>query len=91
MSEEWGPWIEHDGSPCPIPENWWIEVIDARGEREEGLAGSFCEIEDLCDCWDWSLEDYFNVRIICYRIRRPRGLAILKTVVESIREPEVVS
>ena len=83
QQDEWGPWIEHDGSPNPCP-GMWVDTIDRLGQREEGMSDEFCETHDMSDCWDWSSPDFLGVQIICYRIRRPRGMEVLDKVLADL-------
>ena len=86
MSEEWGPWIEHDGSGVPVPRGTVCE-IECR-DRKCGLI--WVEQPKLesegGDCFLWGSvpEEYRHLEIIRYRIRKPRGLTILEGLLENL-------
>lgn len=92
MSEEWGPWIEHDGKGCPCFGAWvrceW-EGPPGRFMVDEGRAGSMGG-----GGWDWSnfqKRHHTGRRIAVvrrYRIRKPRGLTILEELIEQLPELE---
>jgi hypothetical protein len=92
MSEEWGPWIEHDGKGCPCVGHYVHCMFDERVSGEPDvflgevyyIAGSR-GIE--CRSWDWSNSREFS-RVIRYRIRKPRGLTILENLVATLDAPE---
>ena len=93
MSEEWGPWIEHDGRGCPCVGRY-VQVEFDDGQVAEGVAGvsSAQAIADGFDplvSWKWALvatENWLFIaaRIIRYRIRKPRALKQLRDLVESL-------
>lgn len=85
--EAWGPWVEHDGQPRPNLNGVWMRVQTANGRDEEGRmecadcpsAGHLAPfVWQSLPAWMW------DVRIIRYRIRKPRGLIILETVLERL-------
>ncbi|MCA0204313.1 MAG: hypothetical protein LCH92_08225 [Proteobacteria bacterium] len=90
MSDEWGPWVKHDGKGLPVPVGTVVMVEDVHsdGSREifvvtAGLGGGFS--------WDWQwsvkLVPGFNkyaTRIIRYRIRRPKALREMIDRAESL-------
>jgi hypothetical protein len=96
MSEEWGPWIEHDGLGFPerlICVTVEVEAVDCFGE-DQGQIGMAKNprAEALC-AWDWSYYRKFNStgdynfsKVIRYRIRKPRGLTILEGILENLPE-----
>jgi hypothetical protein len=83
MSEEWGPWIEHDGGFVPHLAGYWVEgdeVFHTFVRRDEwrvetGFGAS----------WNWANWPEFS-KIIRYRIRKPRGLTILEGLLENLPE-----
>lgn len=90
MSSEWGPWIEHDGKGCPCVR----EYVQAVAER---MPGDFVEVEGPCgekggESWNWEfwlrrdVDGNLFARIIRYRIRKPRGLIILESLLENLPE-----
>lgn len=83
MSEEWGPWIEHDGSGVPVPRGTVCHVVWLDGdEAVEPIGGSRCWKWSSYDRKGWSDETY--VPIIRYRIRKPLGLTILEGLLENL-------
>ena len=83
MTEEWGPWVEHDGTGCPVPIGTWVQVAGKHGGVDEGRVtqASFDEsrsqwFKRYVGEWDY---------IIRYRIRKPRALEQLR---EIARNPE---
>lgn len=88
MSDEWGPWIEHDGNGCPcVGEYVQAEGVYPGGSRrvQEGIAR---------DTWSWHDANFGTThpkggvtgRVVRYRIRKPRGLTILQEMIESLPE-----
>ena len=77
---EWGPWVEHDGQGCPLPEG---TVIEGRYELNVGHFVQWVHpIPRRTPSWDWrnwgrpySATDPSRVMALRrYRIRRPRAL-----------------
>lgn len=78
---EWGPWIEHDGKGCPCV-GQYVYVIYADDNDEYGIAfggGSWTygDVDDY-DTWLDGCEP-----IIRYRIRKPRAMKLLQSIVEN--------
>lgn len=90
MSDEWGPWIEHDGQGCPCPGEYCQMVF-------EGPVGVFEKGEGVASTggysWDWSLFNWqvpgggIVARILRYRIRKPRALRQLREIAASVPAP----
>ena len=79
MSEEWGPWIEHDGNGCTCI-GMRVQVMfndRANTVRESVAIGSPA-------AWVWSFESFKWAKVIRYRIRRPRALLQLIHMVENL-------
>ncbi len=76
MDEEWGPWIEHDGSARPMAARAGDTVICFM--IGGGAYGPFVTDGGLSSPW---------FRVSKYRIRKPRGLTILEEIAKGIREP----
>lgn len=87
MKDEWGPWISHDGSPCPVVGQYVrLRFKDLMGMKPSagdlGAASrikmiSDYEAEGIASCggsWTW---EPLHFPIIRYRVRRPRGMIIL--------------
>lgn len=80
MSDEWGPWIDHDGNGCPCRGKYVQCINDGRRGVWEGIAGS-CGGQS----WDWRNARYCRI-VIRYRIRKPRALIQLIELVENLPE-----
>lgn len=95
VSEEWGPWIEHDGKWCPCKGQYAQWVWD-NGMEREGIAGTRLVKartgrvvgavygEGYRNAWIWATSP--ARKVICYRIRKPRGLTILEGLLEELPE-----
>lgn len=91
--EEWGPWIEHDGSHRPV--GLYVQRVYADGHVLEGMIGQEAKItyasvaasqrykesgKPLYRCsWVWGSPGKM-VPVIRYRVRKPRGLTILEDI-----------
>jgi len=92
MSDEWGPWIDHNGSGCPCVGMWvQAKAVAPSGKKilAEGMAGS-----NGGDSWDWSkFGNVFGKALVAkiteYRIRKPRGMAVLEALVADVPAPKV--
>mgnify|MGYP001184935551 FL=1 len=78
MSDEWGPWIEHDGKGCPCV-GQMVDVVYKDGETAESVWGGPV-IATCSHSWFWLRPRPWS--IIRYRIRKPRGLTILEGLLE---------
>lgn len=94
MSDEWGPWIEHDGLSCPKGE--YAQWVWDNGVLREGIAGTnhvnFATGKVIGPdkgaktiSWIWATNP--RRRVIRYRIRKPRGLAILENLIADLPAP----
>ncbi|WP_226783171.1 hypothetical protein [Oceaniglobus trochenteri] len=76
MSEEWGPWIEHDGKPRPALKGAWMNVVTENGRDEVGEMQA-CDVTAPGEysTWNWDTlpECYLDHRIIRYRLREVAG------------------
>lgn len=91
MTDEWGPWIEHDGSGCPCV-GYYIQIEldrDAKRHPDRFIAINSRTFEGLLSIdlslgaewsWDW------GARVMRYRIRRPKALLQLIEMVETLPE-----
>ena len=87
MSEEFGPWITHDGAGRPVAPGTIVmvevECITGLVKQTVQPAGSA-----PVSAWVWSAFGASSVwRVLRYRIKKPRGLTILEEVANSVREP----
>lgn len=81
MSEQWGPWIEHDGMGCPLKSPSWCQVEFADGE----LVTHY--ITRMSWMWFWPCCDArgrSDCKIIRYRIRKPRALSQLQQMIREL-------
>jgi hypothetical protein len=82
--EEWGPWIEHDGKGCPLPDYTIAERMRANGEtfvQKVVPDGRY-----FLNAWYWPSVPAWR-RIIRYRIKKPRGLTILENLIADLPAP----
>lgn len=91
--DEWGPWAAHHGGGCPCAGQWaqwqyhkdlpdWMPRVDVKGRRR--LSASVVEgIATGGSCWLWR-PGY--VRIIRYRVRKPRAMKLIQSLLENLPE-----
>lgn len=84
-SEEWGPWVIHDGMGCPLQQGTIVEVRfqDAFGYKSNVVTtvtgGEFSS-------WNW--EHYPELKkIVRYREKKPRGLSMLQEMLQDLDAP----
>lgn len=89
--EEWGPWVEHDGKGCPVvgcyvgcevDRDIIVAMCDAKvtGPRSfEAIVRS-----DKGRSWWWSSG---FVRILRYRVRKPKGIKVLEGLIQNLPVP----
>lgn len=94
MSEEWGPWIEHDGKGCPCVgqvAQWeldggheYVGMTDINGFTmiSPGVIHGIAK-----DGPAWTSEKDC-IHVIRYRIRKPKGLTILEGILENLPQEE---
>lgn len=83
MAEEWGLWIEHDGTGCPCVGAFCEMVFE---EDPGHICPPVYGVAKGGKGWFW--EYWMTVhddgrlcsRIVRYRIRKPRGLTILQEI-----------
>jgi hypothetical protein len=89
QQDEWGPWIEHDGKGCPC-KGQYGEVIFGDGDVFIGVFGHAGKTKNgdtvlasngRMRSWEW-VEGFHKV--IRYRIRKPRGMAILEALLQDL-------
>ena len=76
MSEEWGPWIKHDGKGCPCVGQY---VRAKYKNSQPPWATGF--VAQGGSSWNFDLR---ADHIIIYSIRKPRGLTILDGLLENL-------
>lgn len=90
MTEEWGPWIEHDGMGCPVPNGTYVAAkFFSSGEVLEGPVEQGPYNNDGCWDWQWAMPRNWDC-IVFYRIRKPRALIQLQDLIADIDVPEGV-
>lgn len=93
MSEEWGPWIEHDGRLVPVQSGTFIHIVfedndEWVGRENVDVSRSKFGVLIIPDGdapygWIWSHpECKRGDKIIRYRVRKPRGLTILEHIAQ---------
>lgn len=82
---EWGPWIEHDGKGCPMPLGTHSQAKCRDGSHHEGRIG-LGDYEPL-NAWLWADDAPKGPGdVMRYRIRKPRGLIILESLLTNLPE-----
>lgn len=91
--EVWGPWIEHDGKGCPC-EGRFVHFVRRDGRDGFGFAGSQCRANGYSansapSAWVWADCPGYKKDscIIRYRIRKPKGLTILESIIADLPAP----
>lgn len=97
MTEEWGPWIGHDGKGCPcVGEYVHVVILSIQGVDpvSGGWSGPYKEInpweavgvaeEDAAWRWEsgWHPVDR-------YRIRKPKGMSVLEGILKDVEDEKV--
>lgn len=96
MSEEWGPWIAHNGGGCPVPIGTIVHAVfhcPGWDLRKVPDADDPSIIEIGCD---WVIKPVlvgngatWDRWIVRYRIRKPKGLTILQRIAEQPQDERV--
>ena len=88
MNDEWGPWIEHDGTECPCVGEWVQAAMSgpqhARWSHGTFFRGIWEGRARGVNCWVYGSN---HMQVVRFRIRKPRGLAILEEIANGAREP----
>lgn len=87
MSDEWGPWIKHDGSGCPVDGHQIVHTVDRLGEEHFSRADDPINVCAVGSSWEWDMSDPCSADIIRYRLRKPRALLQLREVLEGVPDP----
>lgn len=87
--EEFGPWIEHDGGPCPCVG----EFVEMKGtcscpHTQFGVAHNTPDWQRVIwfECYECGDQGLLSIER--YRIKKPRGLTILEGLLETLTERE---
>ena len=86
MDDEWGPWIDHDGSGCKAY-GMFVEIVTRDGKVKSGLVGSLNSLDNLNSPFsDWVYQDTTMVgrKVDKYRIRKPLGLTMLEHLLSNL-------
>ena len=86
--DEWTDWIEHDGKGCP-----WVGKMVHVKYRWVGINPDGTESDKRIyiarPTKSWTGGDDRVNEIIRYRIRRPKGMAILNTILADLPAPPI--
>ena len=89
MSEEWGPWIEHDGAHIQT-EFSLGDVVQVVSENNE-TGALYLSPPEIVRPEDFARGNWFlgesSHDTLRYRVRRPRGLTILQDLTADIPQP----
>ena len=80
MAEEWGPWIENDGSGCPVPVGTFVRV-----EMKCGLTSEGRVTPETANATNWLAYCQYGGPdrpkfVRRYQVRRPRGMEVLDRI-----------
>lgn len=97
---EFGPWVEHDGAGCPVRRGTLGEgelrngrVVPFRALCGSTVGGPY--VEPLWpgggDAWTWGSSGPFGVphEVVRYRLRKPRGVAIVEEILSAVEAEQV--
>lgn len=85
--DEWGPWIEHDGTGCPCVGHAVHVKYRWSGENPDGSISDERVYVASSESWSWVWgQDGIN-EVIRYRIRKPRGMAVLESILTDLPAP----
>lgn len=91
MSEQWGPWIEHDGTGCPCVGEF-VESVRFSGEIKHGIAGTIegggtYDPNLVVSPWVWDECPIVHMADIKrYRIRKPRAMKRLNEILREVED-----
>jgi len=93
MSEEWGPWIEHDGKMCPVELGVLVKIQNGdvhRNKHYKGRPGRYAQ------SWGWRRSGWFRrpkcwdescSPILRYKLLKPsQGFQILERIASQPQE-----
>lgn len=89
--EEYGPWIEHNGSPCPNPGH--IHIAEFKRPTFKVDTTDYKQINDRtlefvvrnpnASSWTWTSG---HNPIMRYRVKKPKGMVILNDLLRKVEE-----
>jgi hypothetical protein len=85
MSEEYGPWIDHDGKSCPNLVGHILQCVVRRDEDTPPVVAGNVDLFASAP-WLWAIVPC-RYEIIRYRIRKPRGLVMLERLIADLPAP----
>jgi hypothetical protein len=87
MEGEWGPLVLHDGRGCPVIGKY-AQVRCADGRVAEGVVMPHV-LRGRCVLWVWATlcPAHWPMRVVAYRVRKPRALLDLIDLVENLPAP----
>jgi hypothetical protein len=85
MSEEWGPWIDHDGRGCPVSSVMVQAVRICRARGRLPCKVFYIPSSGGGKSWDWQNYPTWT-KVIRYRIRKPKGMVILESLIADLPE-----
>lgn len=78
MAEEWGPWMVHDGGPCPLPVGTMVRGQFRNGQVMDWRAQTVRIAPPMprgkIDLWHWAGRRATVCDVMRYRVRRPDAL-----------------
>ena len=85
---DWGPWLQHDGSGCPCVGQMVQAFYRLQDGSEVDPHGPFIAEGDPLS-WAWAVVSVmpWDCPIIRYRIRRPKGMAIINAILADLPAP----
>lgn len=89
MTEQWGPWIDHDGKGCPC--KGMMVKVELRDGRVEGPFIAHSRGSKIFagharhDAW---VHKPKPCDVIRYRIRKPKGMQMLEAILAEVKDKE---
>jgi hypothetical protein len=84
--KEWGPWVKHDGSSCPLKVGTLVHAVYTRGDCRTILhlpsvleAGKSWVIAYATGGLAW-----VDGHVSEYRVKKPKGLVMLEELLEDL-------
>ena len=94
MSEEWGPWVEHDGGTCPVPVGTIVHLqyeepvprwVAASYSCEWQPDGTIIAVILIGSDQHW-IRTPDLITVLRYRVRKPKGLAICEHILRRVEK-----
>ncbi len=94
MTDQWGPWIDHDGAGCPVAIGTLGEMTGeshALSVYGSNVTTVYGDLSTAGQAWDWSQFGRPSLagngavgKVLRYRVQRPRGLQILDAIIADL-------